>query len=269
MNAAEREVAILSLLGEHQFISFRELVTRLGASPATVRRDLEKLHNMGRIRRMHGGAELDNESGVIAFQVPGPPPLGHDDPLYAVKDAIGKAAAALCTPGEAVIILGGSTTLHMCSHLAPLQLHVLTNSLPIVSALLPQPKTSVSIAGGVLFREQSIVLDPFSDSIAETFQSSRMFIGAAGIGHMGLMQNDVILTQAERKLLETANQLVVLLDSSKFHRSPAHLICSLSFIHTVITDDRIDDASAKLLERHGVKLIATSAAPSPDQKCVA
>ena len=40
----------------------------------------------------------------------------------AQKRAIGKAAASLCSPGEGVMIDGGTTTLQMCPHLAGLGL---------------------------------------------------------------------------------------------------------------------------------------------------
>jgi DeoR family ulaG and ulaABCDEF operon transcriptional repressor len=147
----------------------------------------------------------------------------------------------------------------MCLHLEHLRLQAMTNSLHIVSALLHQPNTGVSIPGGVVFREQNIVLDPFVDATARTFHASRMFIGAAAVTRHGLMQSDIILVQAERKLLVLADQLIALVDSSKFSASAAHQLCELSRVHALITDDHIDDASAKMIEEHGVKLITVKA----------
>ncbi|MEJ0042321.1 MAG: hypothetical protein WDM81_08940 [Rhizomicrobium sp.] len=71
----------------------------------------------------------------------------------------------------------------------------------------------------------------------------------------GLMQSDIILVQAERKLLAQADELVVLVDSSKFAAAAGHLLCELSRVHTLVTDSNIDDASAKMVESKGVKLI--------------
>jgi DeoR family ulaG and ulaABCDEF operon transcriptional repressor len=177
----------------------------------------------------------------------------------AAKEAIGEAAAALCRPGDAVIIDGGSTTLQMCPGLEPLGLQVLTNSLHIVSALLQQPNTRVSIPGGVVFREQNVVLDPFEDASTRSFHASRMFVGAAAVNRHGLMQNDIILVQAERKLLALTEELIALVDSSKFHASAGHLLCELSNVNTLITDSDIGDASAKVLESAGVQLIVVDA----------
>ncbi|HEY5347309.1 MAG TPA: DeoR/GlpR family DNA-binding transcription regulator [Rhizomicrobium sp.] len=259
MHATERDRAILTLLDEQGFVSFRELSRRVSASPATLRRDLERLQTDGRLVRVRGGVQpaggVDHMTGLHLQGVPFHENINRN---RAAKEAIGKAAAELCHPGEAIIIDGGSTTLHMCPHLEPLKLQVMTNSLHIVSALLQQPGTGVSIPGGVVFREQNIVLDPFEDVNVRIFHASRMFVGAAAVTRHGLMQTDIVLVQAERKLLSQAEELVVLVDSSKFEASAGHMLCELSRVHTVITDSGIDAASARMIESAGVKLIVAT-----------
>ncbi len=256
MHATERDRVILGLLDEKGFVSFRELSRRVTASHATLRRDLERLQTVGRLVRVRGGVQptggVEHMSGHHLQGVPFHENINRN---RAAKEAIGKAASELCKPGEAIIIDGGSTTLHMCPHLEPLKLQVLTNSLHIVSALLQQPNTGISITGGVVFREQSIVLDPFEDVDTRIFRATRMFVGAAAVTRHGLMQSDIILVQAERKLLNQADELVVLVDSSKFKASAGHLLCELSRVHVLVTDSGIDTASAKMIESSGVKLI--------------
>ncbi len=256
MHATERDRVILGLLDEKGFVSFRELSRRVTASPATLRRDLERLQTIGRLVRVRGGVQptggVDHMSGHHLQGVPFHENINRN---RAAKEAIGRAAATLCRPGEAIIIDGGSTTLHMCQHLEPLKLQVLTNSLHIVSALLQQPNTGISITGGVVFREQNIVLDPFEDVDTREFRASRMFVGAAAVTRHGLMQSDIILVQAERKLLSQADELIVLVDSSKFAAAAGHLLCELTRVHTLVTDSNIDDASAKMVESSGAKLI--------------
>jgi DeoR family transcriptional regulator, ulaG and ulaABCDEF operon transcriptional repressor len=255
MHAAERDRVIMNLLEEQRFVSFRELSHRLSASAATLRRDLERLQEAGKLKRVRGGAQLGADDEIAGFHLQGVPFHENVNLHRTAKEAIGRAAAELCRPSEAVIIDGGSTTLQMCPHLEPLKLQVLTNSLHIVSALLQQPNTGVSIPGGVVFREQNIVLDPFADASMRGFHASRMFLGAAAITRYGLMQSDIILVQAERKLLNLADQLIALVDSSKFTASAGHLLCELSRVHTLITDSKIDDVSAKMVESAGVELV--------------
>lgn len=246
----------MGLLEEQGFISFQNLASHLSASPATLRRDLERLQESGKLVRVRGGAQPTQAAAeAVRLHLQGIPFHENINRYRAEKEAIGRAAAELCRHGDAVIIDGGSTTLQMCPHLGHLELQVLTNSLHIVSALLQQPSTSVLIPGGTVFREQNIVLNPFEDVSAQSFHAARMFIGAAAVGRHGLMQSDIILVQAEGKLLRLADQVVVLVDSSKFSASAGHRLCELSNIHTLVTDSGISDASAKMIEDAGIRLI--------------
>jgi DeoR family transcriptional regulator, ulaG and ulaABCDEF operon transcriptional repressor len=263
MHATERERVILELLEEQGFVSFQSLSSHLSASPATLRRDLERLQEAGRLVRVRGGAQPARDVSMTGrLHLQGVPFHENINLFRAEKEAIGKAAADLCRHSDAVIIDGGSTTLQMCPHLGHLELQVLTNSLHIVSALLQQPNTSVLIPGGTVFREQNIVLDPFEDVKPQSFHAVRMFIGAAAIGRHGLMQSDIILVQGERKLLRLADEVVVLVDSSKFSASAGHCLCELPQIHTLITDSGITDVSAKMIEEAGVHLIVVDPNPA-------
>ena len=255
MHAAEREELIVRIIEERGFVGFQELDRRLEASPATLRRDLDRLAEAGRIVRVRGGARLASQTRAEEPHLSGVPFHENIDRHPREKAAVGRAAAALCAPGEAVIIDGGSTTLQMCPHLADLGLQVLTTSLHIVSALLPQPNTRVTIPGGTVFREQNIVLSAFEDDGASRFRASKMFLGSAAVGQHGVMQADMLLIQAERRLLKRADQIVLMVDSSKFEAPAGHVLCELSEISILITDDGLPDACAQYVERAGVRLV--------------
>ncbi|MDB5492823.1 MAG: DeoR family transcriptional regulator [Phenylobacterium sp.] len=257
MHAAEREQLILQMLEERGFIGFQELDRRLEASPATLRRDLDRRAGAGQLVRVRGGARAQRTEAPHLAGVP----LHENLARHArQKEAIGRAAAALCNPGEAVIIDGGSTTLRMCPHLEDLGLQVLTNSLPIVSALLPQPNTRISIPGGALFREQNIVLSAFDEDGTGRYRASKMFLGAAAVGRHGVMQTDTLLIQAERRLLSRADQIILLVDSSKFEDPTGQVLCALEELSVLVTDDGVPDDCAQYLERAGVRLVVAPAA---------
>jgi len=98
-------------------------------------------------------------------------------------------------------------------------------------------------------------LSPFEDDGMGRYRASRMFMGAAAVGRHGVMQSDVILAQAERRLLERADELVLLVDSSKFEAPTGHVICTLDEVDIVVTDRNIRDEHARMLEQAGVRLI--------------
>jgi DeoR family ulaG and ulaABCDEF operon transcriptional repressor len=258
MHATERERLILAAIAPSGFVTYRDLEARLDASPATIRRDLAKLESDGRIVRVHGGARLadsDGDQRQVGQNLAGTPfDLAITRNLPA-KQAIGRAAAALCQIGEAVMIDGGTTTLQMCPYLAGLDLQVLTNSLHIVDALLAQPGTRILVPSGTVFREQNIILAPAGEDSMPRFHAPRLFMGAAAVGPRGVMQQDVILVAAERRLLARADEVILLVDSSKFVSSSGAIVCGLDEVDIVITDAGISDADAAMVRDAGVHLV--------------
>jgi DeoR family ulaG and ulaABCDEF operon transcriptional repressor len=93
-----------------------------------------------------------------------------------------------------------------------------------------------------------------------------MFVGAAAVTRFGLMKNDIMQVQAERKLLALAERVVALVDSSKFSSSAAHSLCELRNVHTLITDRGIDDASTRMLQAHDIKVILVDARASETRR---
>jgi DeoR family transcriptional regulator, ulaG and ulaABCDEF operon transcriptional repressor len=267
MHATERDRVILSLLDEQGFVSLRDLAHWVTGSPSTLRRDLERLQAGGKLTRVRGGVQSANGSDRLSRRLLRGVPFHENVNINrSAKEAIGKAAAELCRRGDAVIIDGGSTTLQMCPYLEPLRLQVMTNSLHIVSALLPQENTRVSIPGGVVFREQNIILHPLDDTTNYRFHASIMFVGAAAVTRFGLMKNDIMQVQAERKLLTLAEQVIALVDSSKFSAYAAHSVCELGNVDTLITDRGIGAAAVKMLKSHKIKVIAVDARASETRR---
>jgi len=256
-HAEEREKLILRLLDERGFVAFRELERDINASPATLRRDLERLETEGRITRVHGGAKApdDRPSTGAGPSLQGIPFSENIARHATQKAAIGKAAANLCTAGEGVIIDGGSTTLQMCSHLDGKHLQVMTNSLHIVSALLAQAGTRVLVPGGAVFREQDIILSASGDDLMPRFYATKLFMGATAVGPQGIMQPDVVLVASERRLIDRAEQLILLVDSSKFQGPSGNIVCGLEDIDIVVTDSGIGRDHRKMLESAGVRVI--------------
>jgi DeoR family ulaG and ulaABCDEF operon transcriptional repressor len=263
MHAAEREELIIELASGSGFVSFRDLEKRIAASPATIRRDLERMAAEGRISRVRGGARTSSRDVKTGDK--GPPRLTgvpfHENINLnrAAKEAIGRSGASLCQPGEAIMIDGGSTTLQMCPYIQGLNLQVLTNSLHIVSALLPQPGTRVLVPGGAVFREQNIILSAVGDELMPRYHAPKLFMGAAAVGARGVMQADIVLVAAERRLIDRAEQVILLVDSSKFRCSSGNVVCGLDEVDIIVTDEGLDADVREMIAAADIKLILARA----------
>ncbi|MBA4490301.1 DeoR/GlpR family DNA-binding transcription regulator [Paracoccus sp. S1E-3] len=260
MLETERHRIILSAVQARPVVTVADLCALTGVSEATVRRDIATLHMAKKLRRVRGGAEAIAPPQFVGINAR---PFAVNQTLHiAEKRAIAQAAVDLCTDGDAIIINGGTTTFQMVHPLAAKRLQVFTNSFPIAEHLLKQSKNTVLLPAGAIYREQNIILSPFDADGSGHFYARRMFMGCRGLGPLGLMEGDPLLVQAEQKLIGQADELIVLADSSKFHQRSSLLLCPLSRIHTVITDDGIEDRAAQMLEAADIRLIVAEVAAS-------
>ena len=264
MHEKERHRIILSAVQEKPVVTVPELVDLTDSSEATIRRDIAALHVQKRLRRVRGGAEALHPPQFVGLA--GRPFTVNETLNTRQKQAIAKEAVALCEDGDAIIINGGTTTFQMVHPLSTKRLQVFTNSFPIAEHLLKQSRNTVLVPAGAIYREQNIILSPFDADGSSHFYAKRMFMGCRGLGPLGLMEGDPLLVQAEQKLIGQADELVVLADSSKFRQRSSLLLCPLARIHTVITDDGIDDRAAGMLEAAEVRLIVVEASASDRQK---
>lgn len=265
MHETERHRIILSAVQEKPVVTVQEMVDLTSSSEATIRRDIAALHVQKRLRRVRGGAEAISPPQVIGLA--GRPFSVNETLNASQKRAIARAAVDLCKDGEPIIINGGTTTYQMVHFLAGRRMPILTNSFPIAEHLLRHSKNTVMLPGGTIYREQNIILSPFENDVTKNFYARRMFMGAQGIGPLGLMEGDPLLIQAEQKLIDQAEELVVLVDSTKFRQRSSLILCGLPRISMVITDEGIEDREAGMLEAAGVALVvARPPAASPGSR---
>ncbi len=256
MHEKERHNVILSAVQERPVITVADICALTGASEATVRRDINTLHMEKRLRRVRGGAEAITPPQFVGLA--GRTFAVNETMRSAEKQAIARAAVELCDDGDAIIINGGTTTFQMVHPLAMRRMQVFTNSFPIAEHLLKHSKNTIMLSGGAIYREQNIILSPFDNDVTRNFAAKRMFMGAQGLGPLGLMEADPLLIQAEQKLIGQADELVVLVDSSKFEQRSSLVLCPLERIDVVITDDGISDRAATMLEAADIKLVVAT-----------
>jgi DeoR family ulaG and ulaABCDEF operon transcriptional repressor len=252
MHEKERHRLIVAAIQEKPVVTVQELVELTSSSEATIRRDIAALHLQKRLRRVRGGAEALTPPQFIGLA--GRPFSVNETLNAAQKRAIARAAVALCDDGESIIINGGTTTFQMVHFLASRRMTVFTNSFPIAEHLLKHSKNTVMLSGGTIYREQNIVLSPFDNDVTRNFYARRMFMGAQGVSQLGVMEGDPLIIQAEQKLIDQADELVLLVDSSKFARRSSLILCPLERVSTVITDDEAPEEAVTMLRDAGVRV---------------
>jgi DeoR family ulaG and ulaABCDEF operon transcriptional repressor len=250
---------ITDLLRETPFASVRDLQERLGVSPATIRRDIDKLHEIGKARKVYGGISA-NEAGGPA-RLSAKPYDENRDIAVEAKRAIAEKAATLVRDGDSLIVHAGSTCYQLGILLAARNVRLYTNSMPLAAYLGENGTCHLTLAGGELYREPGIIHDPSAG--LPNFFASRFFLGTQGVSSEGLLESHPLLTKAIGELSECSDEIVLLADSRKFSIQPRNVVLPLSRIGTIVTDDGLSDPAAKMLEDAGIAImIATTGGQS-------
>ena len=225
------------------------LLDLLAQAPATARRDINKLDESGKLKKVRNGAEAVNQlrprwSPMNIHQA-----QNHDE-----KVRIAKAASQLVMPGESVVINCGSTAFLVGQEICGKPVQIITNYLPLANYLIDQEHDSVIIMGGQYNRSHAITLSP-QGSENSLYAGHWMYTSGKGLTAEGLYKTDMLTAMAEQKMLNVVGKLVVLVDSSKVGERAGMLFSRADEIDLLITGKQADPEILKKLEDQGVKVI--------------
>jgi DeoR family transcriptional regulator of aga operon len=252
MKARNRADQILKELRQEGSISLDELIQRLGASAASVRRDLSKLESTGLVRRTHGGVTLVEPLLYEPFRY---------DSLFqnreqhrtAEKRRIGLRAAELIQENETVGFTAGTTTTHVARNLRNRHnIRVITNGINIAMELSNCAGLKTFVTGGFVQWAGSFSLVGHAAimSLNDVFMD-RVFVSVCGIdAGRGITVIEPEEGLTFRTMIKQSKQTIVVADSSKIGMVTPALICPISDIHVLITDkDATDKLIAPFLEK--------------------
>lgn len=248
----QRRAAILEILSRDGFTSIPALTGVLGASQATIRRDLTELDRLGRLRRTYGGAVPTDGTGEVPYRQK----LAE---AAEAKIAIAQAAARLVEPGTAVGFTGGSTTLYVARHLPRgIGLTAVTNALTVAMELAGSD-IRVIVAGGELRGATYELVGPLAEGVLRGIHLDLVFVGVDGLSAAGgLTTHNPTEAQTNRWLIERGSRIVTVADSRKLGRRTFAQIVPIGQVTTVITDSQADRSEcAALMERGTEVIIAT------------
>ncbi len=246
MNENYRQQQLLKLVNERKYLATSEIIDLLGISPATARRDITKLDQQGRLKKVRNGAESIN---VIYHSTIINKSINHLEE----KKRIAIAANKLCEDNMSVILTCGSTMLMFGESLCGRNLQIITNYLPLANNLIDNEHHNIVIMGGQYNENQAIMLS--LNSCVDDYAADILFTSGNGISHEGLYKNDMLIANSEQKMLEKVEKLVVLLDSTKLGKRVGMLFAELKNIDILITGREADPAIIKELTEQGLQVI--------------
>jgi DeoR family transcriptional regulator of aga operon len=234
-DTSRRRQEIIGMLHDVGSVQVHALSEQYQVSTQTIRKDLAFLEARGVSVRCYGGAVA---AGVIG--------VADEDPVDAKrvlhmpeKERIGRLAASMVKPGEAIILDSGTTTAQIARFLPDdADLVVLTNDADILNQLVHKKNIEIVLLGGRLRRKNMAFYGGQTEAALDSLQVDRLFLGVDGIDlQRGITTHFEAEAALNRKMAHVAREVVAVTDSSKFGRTCLHRIMGLEEVNVLITDD--------------------------------
>lgn len=232
----ERRQRILALLREQSGIKVTELAKLLEVSEGTIRNDLTALAEAEQLVRVRGGAiPKDNQVGFT-------PLLPDRARLNApAKQRIARWAADMVEDGDSILLDASTTVFHMVPFLQERRnLTIFTNGLETARALAQNPANTTILLGGVVRRDGTSVTGHLGERILKDLHIKTAFVSCTGFSiEAGLTQFDMPEAQLKSHMIECAQRLVALVDSSKFGQTSLTPFARVDQISHLVTDSNL------------------------------
>lgn len=245
MIAEERKNKIVELLAEKKTITVKDLTSLLGATGATIRKDLEDLQIQNKLQRVHGGAvSVDKVSEILL------------DTDLEVRSQEEKRAIALHAydyiQDNDTLLLDASTTVRELTKLISSgdrkNLTIFTNSLNNATHLSGIKRLRLILIGGEITPFLKFGVGPFAEDFLSKIRVDKCFLGTNGIDkNFGFSIPNIDDANLKRKMTKSSRHTFILADSTKFNKQ--YLMTFLNFsdpIYALITDDKISSTNVQI-----------------------
>ncbi len=245
------DLRLVTYLKENGKTAVNDLAVMFDTSGATIRSDLRLLEQQGSVIRRYGSAEACIPTPVMNNDIG----INEKKTLNLEKKIrIAQKAVELINDGDSITLDCGSTTLQMVPELKKIMsLTLMTNSLDIVNAVADSESEHTVIMPGGTFRKNSA---SFHGTLAESafsyFSFDKLFIGADGFDlvHGCTTYNEAY--RVSQAMCQSANQIIIVLDSSKFGRRSPNIVVPIEKIDVVVTDSDLKTETYEALLAQGI-----------------
>jgi len=254
MLVVERRKKIVDLVNDRKSVRVSELSEIFSITKETIRRDLEKLEEQGKLIRSHGGAvsirEVDDQE--ISYQE-------REVTNVEEKKQIALTAVKQINPGDKVILDASSTAWYVAKEIPDFEITVLTNSIKVATELSNKKNIVVISTGGILRPESLSYIGPLAESSLDLYHVDKAFISCKGFHfERGMSESSEQQARVKEKMVNNADKVFIMIDHSKFGIQAFSRFGSIEKVDCIITDDKIDSQIEQTIKSGPFKFIIAS-----------
>lgn len=259
MLAPERQQEILNLLDQRGIVRTVDLADEFQVTDETIRRDLQALAEAEHLKRIHGGASsLNGKSKLRSF-------TERSHLNTEAKEAIAQEALNLIQPHRTYAFDSSTTACALVEILPDLPYRVVTNAFAILEQLTHKEAVDLISTGGRYHPKTHTFVGGDSINTLRRHQVHTAFISCIGFDiTRGASEGFEEQASYKEHLVQVAEEVVLLIDSSKIHQKSEYFFAPIERIHRIITDEGIDSSVAEAIRDRGLKVtIAEQACDTP------
>ena len=214
MLTQERYQSILSIVNDKKAVTVAELAAVLNISESTVRRDLTALDELGKLKKVFGGAtSITKLEGVFEDNV-----SLRETMMSAEKTEIARYSATLINDSDFVFIDSGTTTSRLIDFIENNKATYVTNGIVHARKLVQKGLNAYMIGGKVRSATEAVV-GAEGISNLRNFNFSKAFMGTNGIDiAAGFTTPDIEEAMMKEAAVNRSYMAFVLADHTKFRR---------------------------------------------------
>jgi DeoR/GlpR family transcriptional regulator of sugar metabolism len=229
----ERQKFIIETLEAKGRLNTSELSEHFQISEDTARRDLREMASAGLVQRVHGGALPVSPAGL--------PFVKRYRIANEEKVRLARCASQLISPGQLVIMDGGTTNLELARQLPrDLAATIVTNSPRIATETSEHPLLEVILLGGIFDKRSQMTLGAHVLSELALVRADLCFIGVHGIHpEVGLATAGLDEATIKKAMMNASAEVVALVTESKFGTAAAHKFAEVSDLDFIVAEDTV------------------------------
>ena len=232
----ERRQSLTEILRQNPGTRVPGLAKTLGVSVGTVRNDLNALESEGKLKRVHGGAILNNQGQFQNNSF-----MRRYEKYVAAKLAIAHEAVQLIKDGDSIFLDASSTSYYLALALSDKnKLRVMTNGFEVSRELAKNTSNTVILIGGVVNNDSYSVTGLLSEQIIAEMRTGKAFFSCSGFSiERGMTEVHIDEAQLKRKAVESSQQVIALVVSIKFGKEDLTHFARSDQIDHLFTDTGI------------------------------
>ncbi|MGN0194492.1 MAG: DeoR/GlpR family DNA-binding transcription regulator [Pseudoramibacter sp.] len=253
----DKKIYILQQLQEKGRVDVNALSEALGCSKVTIRTKIRELADVGELIRVRGGA-VSKSDAAVSEGFKDKYNSDHLDHKVAEKKAIARKAYTYIESGDVILIDDSTTSFYLAvciKHHPEKRINVVTNSVPAANELSSVDHVELYMIGGYVDGFLAASMGDTAVASIKSFKIDKAFMGVHSINFdVGLTSIATPQMQIKQAILQASKHVIVLADSSKFENGYIAVICPISAVDRIITDEGLSEKYLKRAEAEKVPL---------------